>query len=203
MKIGKINYKEFSLLSIQYHFTFITDNLDRFYFRLEDGVSWWKEFATTLPPWERTSTIKLGGQMTAEVHSLLYSRVIHVLSGIEGGGETDLVREKVGDVTNVGPVVLDGVIYLEGDLTRKANGVDVEYIENYTNQRTLWTASRKISGRGRAISEAQDHLSVLEIAQDQSEEPLGDLKSNKNPHDDIVVYFIESLDQSARRLMAA
>ena len=42
-----------------------------------------------------------------------------------------------------------------------------------------------------AISESQNHLSVLEIAKDESQEPLRDLKGDNDPHNNIVVYLIK------------
>ena len=44
-----------------------------------------------------------------------------------------------------------------------------------------------------AITEAQYHLSILEVTEDDSEEPLGDIEALENPHDDVMVNFVESL----------
>ena len=89
------------------------------------------------------------------------------------------------------PLVLDDVIHLECNFSRETNRVDVKDIEYYTYERTLGTASRKIPCRGVTISESQNHLPVLEIAQEESEEPLRDLESNENSHNNIMVHFVE------------
>ena len=82
--------------------------------------------------------------------------------------------------------------YLYGDFTWISNWIYVENIQDHAYQRTLRTSSRKTLGVGATVPEAQDHLSILEIAEDEPEKPMGDFKGNEDPHDDIVVYFIES-----------
>ena len=75
------------------------------------------------------------------------------------------------------PVVVEEVTDLQGDFTRVANGVDVENVQYNTNQCSLGTTSIETLRRGAALPEAQYHLPVVQVAQDQPEEPLGDLQS--------------------------
>ena len=64
-------------------------------------------------------------------------------------------------------------------------------MQDYANQCSLRTSSWKTFGVGAAISESQDHLPVLEVTKDDSEEPLGDFEGNKDPHDEVMINFIE------------
>ena len=70
------------------------------------------------------------------------------------------------------PIVLDNFIDLECNFSRETNWIDVKDVKDYANERALRTSSRKILSRGTAVSESQDHLPVLQVAQEESEKPL-------------------------------
>ena len=71
--------------------------------------------------------------------------------------------------------------------------VYIQNIQDDTDQRSLRTTSLEALGVRAAVSKAKDHLPVLEVAQDDSEEPLGNFEDDEDSHDDIMVNFVECL----------
>ena len=49
--------------------------------------------------------------------------------------------DEVRNNPNVGPVVVEDVTNLDGDLSRIANRIDIQDIEDYADQCSLWTTS--------------------------------------------------------------
>ena len=70
------------------------------------------------------------------------------------------------------PIVLYNFIDLECNFSRETNWIDIQDVEDHANEFALRTSSWKILSRGAAVSESQDHLPVLQVAQEESEKPL-------------------------------
>ena len=54
----------------------------------------------------------------------------------------------------------------------------------------MWATSIETQRIRAAVPETQYHLPVLQIAEDQSQEPLRNLQGNEDPHNDVVVNFV-------------
>ena len=70
------------------------------------------------------------------------------------------------------PIVLENFIDLECNFSREPNWIDIQDVEDHANECALGASSRKILSRGAAVSESQDHLPALQLAQEESEKPL-------------------------------
>ena len=98
------------------------------------------------------------------------------------------------------PVLVEDITDLQGDLTREANGVDVEDVQYYADQGSLGTTSIEAKRVRAAITEAQYHLPILQIDKDQSQEPLWNLQSKQDPHDDVVINFVEGFGPVSKQV---
>ena len=53
---------------------------------------------------------------------------------------------------------------------------------------------------GAAVPKPEDHLSISKVAEDKPQEPVGDFESNKDPHDDVVVHFVEGFGPVSKKI---
>ena len=98
------------------------------------------------------------------------------------------------------PVLVNEITNLEGYFTWVAYWVYIQNIQDHSDQSSLRTTSLEALGVRAAVSKAENHLPVLEIAQDDSEEPLGDFEDDEDSHDDVMVNFVESLGPVSKKV---